>query len=460
MFDPIFKISNEPQPHSLISVPEPYRFDDTEFWRTVPAWRDVDPKTFGDFRWQQRNSITSLPRISQVLGELASPTLLSDLESGLLRARMNIRLTPYVFSRINWEYPEHDPLRRQFLPLGSQYKPDHPLANDDSLDEEGSKVRPHLVHRYPDKALFLPITLCPVYCSFCTRSRVVGGSTAVKSKSTYGAKPSDWDGSFDYIRDHPQIEDVVISGGDALLLRAKHISLIGKTLLDIPSIRRIRFATKGVAIMPMKFTSDGEWMDALAEVALYGKGLMKEVALHTHFNCDREISIWTSRAMSALCEIGLTVRNQSVLIAGVNDSFSVLHQTFKGLSSLRVQPYYLYQHDMIPGCEHLRTTVHLAKSLSMKLQGSMTGFNTPRVVCDAPGGGGKREISSHLLYDREIGVSAWSSPAAKPGKTFLYYDPIHLLEEEGQIIWNNPTEIKLRVDSIKSQALDRASAFD
>ncbi|MFQ3169673.1 MAG: lysine 2,3-aminomutase, partial [Limisphaerales bacterium] len=165
-----------------------YSLDDSEFWRTIPAWRDVDADTFGDFRWQQQNSVTSVPAIQEVLQDLATPALIADIEAGLLKTPMNVRLTPYVFSLINWEDATADPVRRQFLPLGSEFIPDHPHAMDDPVAEDGHKATPFLTHRYPDKALFLPITLCPVYCSFCTRSRVVGGSTAVKSKSTYGAK--------------------------------------------------------------------------------------------------------------------------------------------------------------------------------------------------------------------------------------------------------------------------------
>ena len=435
-----------------------YSFDESEFWRTIPAWQDVDAETFGNFRWQQQNSVTSVPGIQGVLRDLATPSLIADIEAGLLKTPMNVRLTPYVFSRINWEDAAADPVRRQFLPLGSEFIPDHPHAMDDSLDEDGHKATPFLTHRYPDKALFLPITLCPVYCSFCTRSRVVGGSTAVKSKSTYGAKSSEWDATFEYIRNSPQLEDIVISGGDSLLLRPGQIRQIGITLLNIPTVRRIRFATKGVAIMPMKFTSDTEWMDALTEVCELGQARMKEVALHTHFNTEREITAWTVSAMKSLSATGMRVRNQSVLIHGVNDSFDHMRRTTKKLSSLLIQPYYLYLHDMVPSCEHLRTTVRVAENLSQRIQGSTAGFNTPRVVCDAPGGGGKREISSYTLYDQEIGVSAWTSPTAKPGEIFYYYDPIHQLSNEGQALWANEPEINRRLAKFKAEATAKAEA--
>ncbi len=448
-------LNESPCTQSGARAPYSYRFDDTEFWRNIPAWNEIDSKTFGDHRWQQRNSITTLARIRETLGDLVSSALIDDIDAGLMRTRMNLRLTPYVFSRINWANAENDPVRRQFIPLGSQFIADHPLAMDDSLAEDSNKVTPYLIHRYPDKALFLPTTLCPVYCSFCTRSRVVGGSTAVKSKSTYGAKPLGWNSTFDYIRNHPEIEDIVISGGDVLLLRPKQISQIGISLLSIPSVRRIRFATKGVAIMPMKFTSDIEWVEALHEVSRLGRDLMKEVSLHTHFNTDREITVWTSLAMKTLTDIGVRVRNQTVLISGVNNSLDCLRYTMKKLANLLIQPYYIYQHDLVPGCEHLRTTVRKSESMSLGLQGSMAGFNTPRVVCDAPGGGGKREISSYILYDQEIGVSAWTSPAAKPGTIFYYYDTIHLLGEKGRAICANPSAIDSRLAKVRAGAAAR-----
>ena len=122
------------------------------------------------------------------------------------------------------------------------------------------------------------------------------------------------------------------------------------------------------------------------------------------------------------------------------------------LSHLLIEPYYVYLHDLVPACEHLRTTVRQAEELSMCLQGSMAGFNTPRVVCDAPGGGGKRDISSYLAYDEEIGISAWTSPTAKPGKVFYYYDPIHQLPKDGQSLWKKKSVIKDRLIAFKKEA--------
>ena len=434
-----------------------YEFDDSETWRQIPYWKEISEECFGDHNWQLKNSVTTINKLKEVTKGLISETILKDISLGLLKTRMNMRVTPCILSRINWKNHIEDPLRRQFIPLGSEFKQEHPKNIEDSLAEDDSKVSRYLVHRYPNKGLFLPITICPVYCTFCTRSRLVGGSTATKSKSSYGAKSIEWDETFDYIRNTPTLEDIVISGGDASLLQAHQIRHIGIELLKIKHVRRIRFATKALAILPMKFTSDHEWVKALSDVAKYGLQQMKEVALHTHVNTENEITVWTVRAMERLNELGIRVRNQSVLIDGVNNTFSILHKTMKQLAYLLIEPYYVYLHDMVPSCEHLRTTLSQAEELSLKLQGSMTGFNTPRVVCDAPGGGGKRDVSSYISYDQDIGISAWTSPSAKPGKIFYYFDPIHKLAKENQRVWKNSKLIEERINDFKNNCSKRFS---
>ena len=225
-----------------------YEFDNSEFWRKIPSWRKIDAETFGDHQWQLKNSITTIRKLKEATEGFVPEIILKDIDEGLLKTHMNMRVTPYIFSRINWINHIEDPLRRQFIPLGSEFIKDHPKNNEDSLAEDENKVSDYLVHRYPNKALFLPITICPVYCTFCTRSRLVGGSTAVKSKSSYGAKSVEWDKTFEYIRNTPTLEDIVISGGDASLLQADQIRQIGIELLKIKHIRRIRFATKSLSI--------------------------------------------------------------------------------------------------------------------------------------------------------------------------------------------------------------------
>jgi lysine 2,3-aminomutase len=432
-----------------------YAFVTEEFWRTVPGWRDVNRDEFGDHRWQERHGITSVEGLADALGSRLSPGLLQDLKHGLRRTPMRIRLTPYLTALIDWSNPIDDPIGRQFLPFGSRFLENHPLAGDDSLGEDGDRVAPFLVHRYPDRALFLPLTICPVYCLFCTRSRLVGGSTAIKSKETYGASPEAWEATFDYLRAHSQIEDVVISGGDAAMLRPEALESIGRTLLDMPHIRRIRYATRGLSALPMKITSDEAWVRALARVSDLGRRAMKEVCVHTHVNVGAEITEWTVAASQRLIDLGVRVRNQSVLLRGVNDSLDTMHQLVKRLSYIQFQPYLVYLHDMVPGCEHLRTRLSDALRLSKELLGMTAGFNLPRFVCDTPGGGGKREIFSHEYYDPELGASAWSAPGVKPGRLFYYFDPVDLLPDSGRRLWQVPCDRDERLAVFKALVRSR-----
>jgi lysine 2,3-aminomutase len=159
--------------------------------------------------------------------------------------------------------------------------------------------------------------------------------------------------------------------------------------------------------------------------------------------------------MRRFVEMGIRVRNQSVLLRGVNDTFESMHRVIKKLSALHVQPYLVYLHDLVPGCEHLRTTLSDAQGLFKSLQGTTAGFNVPRFVCDAPGGGGKREISSYEDYDRELGISAWTAPRIKPGHVFYHYDPIGQLPESGIRIWQDPAARARRLNDFKARVQQR-----
>ena len=291
------------------------------------------------------------------------------------------------------------------------------------------------MHRYPDKALFLALDLCPVYCRFCTRSYSVGVDTEGVSKLHMRAKPERWEKTFEYLRNHPQIEDVVISGGDVHNLRADQIADIGHTLLDIPHIRRMRFATKAIAVQPTKFLTDDEWVSSLISVAQRGRQMGKEVAVHTHVSHPREITWITERATRRLYAAGVTIRNQCVMLRGVNDDAETLRTLVKRLSFINVQPYYVYQHDLVPGVEDLRTTLGATLAIEKQVRGSTAGFNTPTFVLDAPGGGGKRDVHSYEHYDRVTGVSVFRSPNVDENAVYLYFDPIELLPEEGRARW-------------------------
>lgn len=426
-------------------------FRDDEFWREIPAWRDVTREQFGDHLWQAKNSIRKLEGVRTVLGERVSDDLIDDIRAAFGIAPMNVRITPYVFSLIDWDQPEDDPLRKQFLPIASQMLPDHPYYLADSLYEDVDSPVPMLTHRYPDKVLFLPLTTCPVYCSYCTRSRIIGGSTESVDKDTYGPNPKNWEPVFEYLRNNPQIEDVVISGGDAFNLTPKYISLIGKTLLDIPHIRRLRYATKGIAILPQKILTDDQWVKAFLEVHRQGRAMDKQVVIHTHFSSPREITEWSRLAMQRLFAEGVMVRNQAVLQDGVNNDPEVMILMTKQLSYINIQPYYVYIHDMVPGCEHLRTTVREGVDIAKHVRGITAGFNVPAFVCDAPAGGGKRQISSYEHYDEENGISVWRAPEVKPNELFLYFDPLHRLSPEAAGRWQDADQRRAMVRNAINQ---------
>jgi lysine 2,3-aminomutase len=205
------------------------------------------------------------------------------------------------------------------------------------------------------------------------------------------------------------------------------------------------------AVMPQKLLSDHAWVDALTRIADKGRKLHKEVMIHTHFNNPVEITSITQSATNKLFERGIIVRNQTVLMRGVNDSVDTMGLLIKRLSYVNVHPYYIYVHDMVRGVEDLRTTVETGANLEKRLRGLTAGFNTPATVVDTPGGG-KRDVHSYEHYDRETGVSVYVSPVVHPGQYFCYFDPIHLLPPKGQARWADPAQH----DQIIQEALEAA----
>jgi len=436
-----------------------------DFWRAIPAYNKVDRATFLDHKFQMHNTITRVDKLLAALQDLVPTSFYDDVREGFRRSPMSVRVSPYLLSLIDWENPYDDPVRKQFIPLGSKLLPNHPKLALDSLHEQEDAPTPGLTHRYRDKALFLTLDTCPVYCRFCTRSYAVGIDTEDVEKVSLKAKSNRWDLAFQYISERPELEDVVISGGDSYNLRASQIRLIGETLLAMPNIRRIRFATKGPAVMPQKILSDHEWMRELTWVAEHGRKRHKEVVVHTHFNHPREITEITRDAMNALYERGIITRNQSVLQRGVNDTVGEMRELVRRLSYCNVQPYYVYAHDLVSGVEDLRTTIQTGLDIEKRVRGDVAGFNTPSFVCDAPGGGGKRQIHSFEHYDRSTGISVYTAPSVKPG-FFLYFDPVDTLDEENQARWKNPDEHESMVQDALAVARNniastaRASSID
>ncbi|MBV8171439.1 MAG: KamA family radical SAM protein [Candidatus Eremiobacteraeota bacterium] len=435
----------EAAPHALKPPAGPEAFEhmqfrDGEFWREIPAYKDVDETTFLDWLWQSKHSVKSPDELMATIQGLVEPAFFEDVRQGFHRAPMQVRISPYMIASIDWKNPYNDPIRTQFLPLASRLLPDHPRLSLDSLHELEDSPTPGLTHRYVDKALFLPLNTCPVYCRFCTRSYAIGGDTETVEKAQLATDPKLWEKAFEYIASRPELQDIVVSGGDMYQLPAKSLKKIGETLLGIPNVRRMRFATKGPAVMPMKILTDAAWTDALTSIVEQGRKLGKDVMLHTHFNSPNEISAITERAMQVLFERGIMVRNQSVLIRGVNDDKHTMRKLIKQLGYMNVHPYYVYMHDMVKGVEDLRTTIQTAIDIEKFVRGATAGFNTPTFLCDAPGGGGKRDLHSFDHYDRENGIAVYSAPSVKPGQWFLYFDPIDQLSAAAQARWKDPKE--------------------
>lgn len=452
--------SNEPAPPRALkpAVDETTlhhkQFRSGPFWQKIPAYAGVAEEQFLDHRWQAKNTITNVPKLLAAVQDLVTPDFYRDAEQGFKNAPMSVRVSPYLLSLIDWGDPYKDPLRRQFIPLHSRLLPDHPKLGLDSLGEMADAPVPGLTHRYVDKALFLPLDTCPVYCRFCTRSYAVGVDTDEVEKVQLNVNAARWAQAFAYIQSRPELEDIVISGGDAYNLRATQVREIGLTLLGMANVKRMRFATKGPAVMPQKILTDKEWLDALTEVVERGRKLHKAVVLHTHFNHPNEITDITLKAMNVLFERGITVRNQSVLQRGVNDQVDDMKLLVKRLGHMNVQPYYVYMHDLVKGVEDLRTTLQTALDLEKHVRGSTAGFYTPTFVCDAPGGGGKRDVHSYDYYNRTTGISVFTAPSVKPGRYFTYFDPIDALPEHGRALWADPRQHQKMID----EAIDRARA--
>ncbi len=425
---------------------------DGPFWQRIPAYADVDEATFLDHRWQSKHTITRPDKLLAAIEGLVPQSFIDDAAAGFERAPMAVRVSPYLLSLIDWDDPVNDPLRIQFIPLDSRFLPDHPKLGLDSLGEQADAPVPGLTHRYPDKALFLVIDTCPVYCRFCTRSYAVGLDTAQVEKVQLKPKKERWDAAFAYVASRPELEDIVISGGDAYNLRADWIREIGTRLLNMPNIRRIRFASKGLAVMPMKVLTDEDWFRALVEVNELGRRQGKEVAFHTHFNNAKEITAYSQRALQRMFEAGVTVRNQSVLLRGVNDTPAEMGLLVKRLGYINAHPYYVYVHDLVQGAEDMRTTVQTAIDLEKYVRGLTAGFNTPTFVVDAPGGGGKRNAHSFEHYDRQSGISVYAAPSVKPGQRFLYFDPIDQLAPEWQVRWRDPAQQQQMIDAALAAA--------
>ncbi len=407
------------------------------FDRSAGLYASNSQEDFLNHNWQDKNSVIRVEQLETVLRDTAPASVLSDIREGLKKSGMSIRLNPYMMDLIDWRNAETDPIRRQFLPMLSEIEPDHPCMSVDSLEERNTSPAPNLVHRYPDKVLFLVTSVCPVYCQYCTRSYAVGQDTETVRKDNV-TSANGWTAALEYIRSNPTIEDVVVSGGDIARLKPANIKALGHALLEIEHVRRIRFATKSVSVLPMKFLSDEAWFSAIVEVAQRGRQMFKSVFVHTHFNHPREVTPLVEKAMRRLFSEGIHVRNQAVLLRGVNDDPQTLIELTKKLGRVNIQPYYVYSCDMVLGTEHFRVRVPEMQRLEREVRGATAGFNTPLFIVDAPGGGGKRDVHSYEYRDDKYGISGFRSPSVDPNRMFYHFDPLRELDAGARAEWRAP----------------------
>lgn len=366
--------------------------------RQDSPWDDVDDQTFGRWSWQLKNRIDDLASLSAVLSLSAAEREGFGRTSRLFR----FGVTPY-YALLADRTDEGCPIRRQIVPRPEEasYLPGE-LA--DPLGEEPREVVPNLVHRYPDRALLLATDRCPVYCRFCTRRRIVGRTERQVTRRLLAD-------AFAYIKSHDSIREVIVSGGDALMLADAQIDFILGEIRRAPHVDIVRIATRMPVTCPMRITP------ALAGIL----ARHQPVYVMTHFNHPRECTVAAERACAALVDAGLPVYNQSVLLKGVNDDVEIVRDLNRRLVFMRVTPYYLHQCDMAEGIEHFRTPLASGVSIIEGLRGHVSGLMVPQLCVDVPGGHGKVTVVPDWIVRREGRSTTFRTYT---GATAEYLDPI------------------------------------
>lgn len=353
-------------------------------------------KDWNSWKWQVKNSFTSLSQLSGIIA-------LDENEmrpQPRFRDNLPLRITPYYASLLD-PYNCNQPLRRTVVPVLDELIASPGEASDPLSEEHHSPV-PNLVHRYPDRVLFLVTGFCAAYCRYCTRSHMVA-----KDKCHIGKKA--WGPALDYIRNNPQIRDVLISGGDALTMPDAHIEYLLSSIRAIEHVEMIRIGTKVPVVMPQRITK------SLVSILKRYHPLFMSI----HFTHPEEISPEVKEACSRLADAGIPLGSQTVLLKGINDNIDVMRSLMQGLLKIRVRPYYLYQCDPIIGSSHFRTSVNKGLEMIEGLRGHTSGYAVPQFVIDAPGGGGKIPLLPDYFQGKENGRISLRN---YEGKTFFYTD--------------------------------------
>lgn len=337
-------------------------------------WRDVPPESWNDWRWQLKNLIRTPESVAELLG-------LSDAEFEAVRSlqsRFRFAVSPYYFSLIDPD-DSADPIRRMIVPSSNEQSGDGEL---DPLAETAHRVAPGLIHRYPDRVLFIVTAFCSSYCRFCVRKRNWITSDAATSKAEI-------EEAIRYLREHEEIRDVLVSGGDPLTLPLEHLDYILGRIRSIPHVEFVRIGSREPVMLPMRITEQ-----LLRVLDRHGP-----LWINTHFNHPREITPEAAAACERLARLGIPLNNQSVLLAGVNDDLATMKELVHQLLRIRVRPYYLYHADAVVGSSHLRTPLWKGVEIIEGLRGHTTGLAVPIYVVDSPGGGGKIPLAPDYIVE-------------------------------------------------------------
>jgi lysine 2,3-aminomutase len=341
-------------------------------------WHDVSEADWNDWRWQLKNRITSLEKLQRFL-----PTLTPEEFEGTILAnhKLALAITPYFFNLID-AGDENCPIRRQVVPrVEETYTA--PWEMSDPCGEDDHSPVPGLVHRYPDRVLFLVTDRCAAYCRYCTRSRMVSNATG------YDFHP-EFERQIEYVSEHPEIRDVLLSGGDPLLLSDEKLEFLLRRLRAIPHVEFLRIGTRIPIFLPQRITPE-----LCAMLRKY-----HPLFISIHSNHPRELTTEVRDALGRLADAGIPLGNQAVLLRQVNDDPVVMRALMQKLLMCRVKPYYVYQCDLISGSAHLRSSVRKGLEIMESLRGHTTGYAVPQYVIDAPGGGGKVPINPDYVLSR------------------------------------------------------------
>jgi len=354
---------------------------------------------WSDWRWQLRERIRNLAGLERIL------TLSADERQAVLshRGSLPLGVTPYYTSLMSPDDPM-DALRRTHVPVGDEYLR-MPGEADDPLGEDHDAAVPGLIHRYPDRVLFLATGFCSTYCRYCTRSRMVG-----EPGGDYAFNKGQWERALAYIEEHSEIRDVLISGGDPLTLADDRLDDLLTRLRRIKHVEFIRLGTKVPVVLPMRVTR------ALTRMLRKHHPLWMSI----HFTHPNELTPEVAEATARLADAGIPLGSQTVLLKGINDDVVVMKRLMHGLLMNRVKPYYLYQCDPITGSAHFRTTVEKGLEIIRGLRGHTSGYAVPTYVIDAPGGGGKIPLLPDYVVGRDSDDLLLTN---FEGGTYRYPDP-------------------------------------